>query len=140
MRHGALERGALAEIIFRDPSAREKLNAIVHPHVRRLAAANEAYARAGQLVVQVVPLLFETNYDELCDASILVTAPEEQRIARIMQRDRLSEEQVRARMQAQMDPEEARTRATYVIENDGNFDELKARVRAVYETLSSPTS
>ena len=59
VRMGGLNRPALAEIVFHDPTARERLNAIVHPHVRRLADAAEAYAKAGQIVVQVVPLLFE---------------------------------------------------------------------------------
>ena len=136
MRNGGLNRPALAEIIFHDPTARERLNAIVHPHVRRLAAASEVYAKPGQIIVQVVPLLFETDYDKLCDASVLVVAPDDQRIARIMQRDGLSEEQVRARMASQIDPAEARPRATYVIENDGNFEKLKERTREVYEELS----
>ena len=137
MRHGGLDRAALAEIIFRDPTARERLNAIVHPHVRRLAAASEAYAKPGQIIVQVVPLLFETDYDRVCDASILVVAPDDQRIARITQRDRLSEEQVRARMASQIDPAEARKRATYVLENGGDFTQLKERTRAVYDALAS---
>ena len=138
VRNGGLNRPALAEIIFHDPAARERLNAIVHPHVRRLAAANEAYAKPGQIIVQVVPLLFETGYDALCDASVLVVAPDEQRIARIRQRDRLSEEQIRARMASQIDPGEARSRATYVIENDADFAQLKERTRAVYDSLASP--
>lgn len=137
VRHGGLDRAALAEIVFHDPGARERLNAIVHPHVRRLAAANEAYAKPGQIIVQVVPLLFETNYDEVTEKSILVIAPAAQRIARIRQRDGLSEEQIRARMQAQIDPEEAKRRADYVIENDGDFPSLKERTRTVYESLAA---
>jgi len=137
VRMGGLDRGALAEIVFHDPGARERLNAIVHPHVRRLADAAEVYAKPGQIVVQVVPLLFETNYDERCDASILVVAPPSERIARITKRDRLSEEQIRARMASQIDPAQARGRATHVIENDGDFAQLKDRTRAVYDGLSS---
>ncbi len=137
MRDGGLNRAALAEIVFHDPSARERLSAIVHPHVRRLADAGEAYAKPGQIIVQVVPLLFETGYDQRCDASILVVAPEAQRIARIVQRDQFTEEQIRARMGSQIGPAEARQRATYVIENEGNFAQLKERTRAVYDALTS---
>ncbi len=137
VRMGGLNRPALAEIVFKDPSARERLNAIVHPHVRRLADASEAYAKPGQIVVQVVPLLFETGYDERCDASVAVIAPEKERIARIARRDKLSEDQIRARMSSQIDPQAARSKATYVIENDGNFVQLKERTRAVYDALSS---
>ncbi|HEX5274696.1 MAG TPA: dephospho-CoA kinase [Candidatus Rubrimentiphilum sp.] len=137
VRMGGLNRPALAEIVFHDPSARERLNAIVHPHVRRLADAAESYAKPGQIVVQVVPLLFETGYDGRCDASVVVIAPQNERIARIARRDKLNEDQIRARMESQIDPEAARLKATYVIENDGNFVQLKERTRAVYDALSS---
>ena len=136
VRDDCLDRAALAEIVFHDPGARERLNGIVHPHVRRLADDHERYAKPGQLIVHVVPLLFETGYDRRVDASVLVYAPEEARIARVVKRDRLSEEQVRARIRAQIDPESARERATYCIENDGDLAHLKERTRAVYEALA----
>lgn len=136
MRDNCLDRAALAEIVFRDPSARERLNAIVHPHVRRLADEADRYAREGQLIVHVVPLLFETGYVDRVQASIVVIAPEVERIRRVMQRDRLSEEQVRSRIASQIDPEHARTRASYVIENDGDLAHLRERTRAVYEALT----
>ena len=135
--NGALDRAALAQIVFTDPSAREKLNSIVHPHVRRLAEERERFAKPGQLIVHVVPLLFETGYNTRVDASILVVAPDEQRIERIRKRDRISVEQIRARMAAQIDPEEARDRASYVIENDGELTHLSASTRAVYDDLVS---
>lgn len=135
VRDNALDRGALAEIVFRDPQARERLNAIVHPHVRRLATDRERYARADQIMVHVVPLLFETGYDARCDASVLVWAPDEARVARVMRRDGLSAQQVHARMAAQIEPAAARERATYVIENDGNLAHLRERTRAVYKEL-----
>jgi len=137
VRDGCLDRAALAEIVFRDTTARERLNAIVHPHVRRLAEENERYAHPGQLLVHVVPLLFETGYDERVDASIVVIAPDAQRLLRICRRDNLNEEQVRARMASQIDPLDARARATYVIENDGDFMHLKEQVRAVYDQLAA---
>ncbi len=133
---GQLDRAALAQIVFGDPSAREKLNAIVHPHVRRLAVEREQYVKPGQLIVHVVPLLFETNYIERIEATIAVIAPDEQRIARVMQRDRISVEQVRARMAVQIAPEQARVRATYAIENDGDLTHLRDRTRAVYDRLA----
>lgn len=136
VRDECLDRAALAQIVFHDPTARERLNAIVHPHVRRLADEADRYAREGQLVVHVVPLLFETGYGGRVDASIVVIAPEEERIRRVMQRDRLTEEQVRARMASQIDPEQARARAGYVIENDGDLAHLRERTRAVYEALT----
>lgn len=137
VRDDCLDRAALAQIVFSDPTARERLNAIVHPHVRRLAHDCERYARPGQVIVQVVPLLFETGYDREMDASILVLAAQDVRIARVMRRDRLSEAQIRARMNSQMDPEQARARATYVITNDDNLALLREQAQAIYTAVSS---
>jgi dephospho-CoA kinase len=137
VRDDCLDRAALAEIVFRDPTARERLNAIVHPHVRRLAEEADRYAQSGQLIVHVVPLLFETGYVDRVDASIVVIAPDEERVRRVVQRDCLTEEQVRSRMASQIDPEEARSRATYAIENDGDIAHLRERTRAVYEALTA---
>lgn len=136
VRTGALDRAALGEIVFNDPSARERLNAIVHPHIRRLAMEREGRAKHDQLIVHVVPLLFETGYDRLVDKTIAVVAPEDSRIARIVARDGIDEARVRARMAAQIDPEDARKRADYVIENDGSFERMRERTSEVYRTLA----
>jgi dephospho-CoA kinase len=136
VRSGVLDRAALAEIVFSDPPARERLNALLHPHIRRRALEREALAKPGQLIVHVVPLLYETGYDSLVDKSVLVVAPLEQRVARVVERDRIDEARVRARMAAQIAPEEAYPRADFVIENHGDLDHLRDRTRAVYEALS----
>ena len=135
VRAGNLNRSALAEIVFKDPGAREKLNAIVHPHVRRLAQDRERFAAPDQIVVHVVPLLFETGYAAQCDATIVVVSPDDQRIARVVRRDGMTEDRVRARMAAQMDPNAARGLATYVIENDGKLTHLRDRTREVFDRL-----
>ncbi|MDQ2681396.1 MAG: dephospho-CoA kinase [Candidatus Eremiobacteraeota bacterium] len=140
VRGNGLDRGALAEIVFSDPSAREILNQIVHPFVRRLAQQREVHARSDQLIVHVVPLLFETGYGDRVDASILVISPDDQRIARVVQRDRLSEAQVHARIGAQIDPIAARARATHIIENDGDLSHLRAGVERVYNALYAAES
>lgn len=141
VRGGALDRAALADIVFSDPKARERLNGLLHPHIRRVALERETWAKPGQLVVHVVPLLFETGYDRLVDKSVLVIAPLEQRIARIVARDKLDEGRVRARMAAQIEPEAARAAADFVIENDGNLKHLSDRTAAVYSGLrGTPTA
>jgi dephospho-CoA kinase len=141
VRGGALDRAALADIVFADPSARERLNALLHPHIRRIAFEREARAKPSQMVVHVVPLLFETGYDALVDRTVLVVAPLEQRIARVVARDRLDEARVRARIATQMEPERAREAADFVIENDGNLNHLRDRAMAVYAMLSeTPTT
>jgi dephospho-CoA kinase len=140
VRSGAVDRAALARIVFEDPAARTRLNEIVHPHVRRLALEREAGAAPGQLIVHVVPLLFETGYADLVDRSIVVIAPDSERLARVQARDGVDEASVRARMAAQLLPEEARRRADYTIENDGDLSHLRTAVRAVYENLTSARS
>jgi dephospho-CoA kinase len=135
VRNGALDRAALAEIVFTDAKARERLNAIVHPFVRRLANERAQLAAPNQLVVDVVPLLFETGYVDLVEKSIVVVAPDDERIRRVIARDGGTEEGIRARMAAQIDPAEARRRADYVIENDGNLQHLRERVQAVFKEL-----
>lgn len=137
IRRGVLDRAALADVVFADPAARARLNAILHPIVRRMAAARERKAHPGQLIVHVVPLLFETGYDGLVDRTIVVVAPPEARLARILARDRLDEGRARARMEAQIAPEKARARADDVIENDAGLGTLRERVRVLYDRLAA---
>ncbi len=137
VRSNMLDRAALADIVFEDAAARERLNAILHPHIRRLAMERETRAKPGQLVVHVVPLLFETGYDKLVDKTILVYAPLNDRIARIVKRDRIEPARVRTRIAAQIDPELARAQADYIIENDGDWERLRQSTHAVFESLGA---
>ncbi|MEO7039391.1 MAG: dephospho-CoA kinase, partial [Candidatus Elarobacter sp.] len=123
---GALDRPALAAIVFSDDAARARLNAIIHPRVRELGAQLERDAPAG-IVVHVVPLLFEGDFWRTCDRTVVVIAPREVRIARVVARDPLERDSVERRMLAQIDPELARARADYTIENDGDFATLRTR-------------
>jgi dephospho-CoA kinase len=134
-RDGVLDRSALGRIVFADDAARRRLNAIVHPRVRALGRALESQAKPGQLVVHVVPLLFEEGFAAQCDATVLVVAPDELRIARVGARDGLDEAAVRKRMAKQIDPERARALAGHVIDNGGDLDALRAAVTEVYRRL-----
>jgi len=134
---GRLDRPALAAIVFADGGARDELNAIVHPEVRRLGAEREAAAGARQIVVHDVPLLFEAGFYRSCDANVLVVAPLEPRIARVMERSGLERAAVERRVRAQIEPERARALADYVIENDGTLEQLRGRAAAVYRILET---
>jgi dephospho-CoA kinase len=138
---GTLDRPALAAIVFADGAARDEINAIVHPEVRRLGAEREATAGADQLVIHDVPLLFEGLFYRQCDANIVVVADEETRIGRVIARSGLSPDDVKKRMAAQIDPDRARELADYTIDNDGTIAALEASVREVYDDLltRSPT-
>lgn len=132
---GTLDRAAMARIVFADAAARAVLNGIVHPRVRARAAEAEAAAPDGTLVVHVVPLLFEGDYWRSCDRTVVVAAPDETRVARVMARDGVPREDVERRIAAQIAPAEARARADYVVENDADLATLRARTDAVYEAL-----
>ncbi|GAC1575927.1 MAG: dephospho-CoA kinase [Candidatus Elarobacter sp.] len=130
---GALDRPALAAIVFADDAALARLNAITHPRVRALGAQRERDAPDGSVVVHVVPLLFEGEFWRTCDRTVVVIAPRDVRIARVIARDGAERDAVERRMLAQIDPEHARTRADYVVENDGDLESLRARGARVYE-------
>jgi dephospho-CoA kinase len=132
---GTLDRPALGRIVFDNAAERAVLNGIVHPRVRALAKQYETGAPAGALIVEMVPLLFEGEYWRTCDATVVVIAPLEARIARVMERDGADREGVLRRMRAQIDPAEARRLATYAIDNDGDLAMLRARAGAVYDLL-----
>jgi len=134
---GEIDRAALGKIVFSDEHARQALNTIVHPRVRLLGNEMERQAARGQLIVHVVPLLFETGYDRRCDATILVVAPLEERVARVMARDGLSEADVRKRISSQILPEAAARRATYVLHNDSDLGTLRARAVELARTLTA---
>jgi dephospho-CoA kinase len=131
---GALDRPALAAIVFADDAARARLNAITHPRVRARGAELERDAPGG-LVVHVVPLLFEGDFWRSCDKTVVVTAPAETRVARVVARDATDAAAVERRMAAQIDPAVARARADYVIENDGDLDALRERSAQVHTAL-----
>jgi dephospho-CoA kinase len=132
---GTLDRGALAAIVFENDAERAVLNGIVHPGVRALAKAREAELPAGAMVIEVVPLLFEGEYWRTCDVTVLVVAPDEARIERVMQRDGIPRAAVERRMRAQIDPAEAGKRATYTVENDGDIATLRERAGVVYDAI-----
>src|SRR5690606_3353044 len=123
-------RRRMADVVFRDPERRRELEAILHPRIRdRFEQVLDALEKAGhEVAVYEVPLLFERNLQGEMKAVILVTAPIEQRVARVRARDDVTETEVRARIAAQMDEDAKRRRADYIIENTGSLDELRREV------------
>ncbi len=129
-----LNRAYLAEKVFGDPEQVERLNAIVHPRVfEAFEAAKERAADEGvSLLVHEAALLFEAGGDEHVDVTAAVVAPEADRIAWVTERDDVSPEQVRDRMQHQLSQDELRERADYVLENDGTLDDLRRKSVELY--------
>ncbi|MDP9022920.1 MAG: dephospho-CoA kinase [Actinomycetota bacterium] len=132
---GALDRDRLAAIVFDDGSARADLNAIVHPKVgQRIAELVAEHADSDRVVVVDVPLLVEVQADRGYRDVIVVTAPEEVRVERVVARG-MDERDARARIAAQASDAERREVATHIIDNSGDLDQLEAQVDDVWEDL-----
>ncbi len=125
-RDGALDRSALGRIVFSDEKKRQRLNGIVHPEVKKLVVADLARLsiQGHELACYDVPLLFETNQDRLYRPVVVVTASDETRITRMVERDGLSREEAAARLASQMPLAEKVLRADVVIENEGDLESL----------------
>ena len=134
---GRLDRAALARIVFADAASRADLNAIVHPEVRRLAAEREAATPGDAVVVHVIPLLVETGQAGDFDAVVVVDAPDEVRLSRVMRRDTVDEDAARARIAAQADRADRLAAATHVIDNSADPGTLRAAVDRLWEQLQA---
>jgi dephospho-CoA kinase len=135
----AIDRQKLRKIIFADPDARKKLEAIIHPRVRALAEQRiSEHAAAGfELVVYEVPLLFEGNLQNSLRPVILVATDVTTQKKRLRDRDHLGESEAEKHIAAQMSLEEKRRLADYVIENDGSFADLERQVQAVLAQIKA---
>jgi dephospho-CoA kinase len=134
---GSLDRTALRQIVFADQSELDALNRIVHPGVTRLRDREIARARerGDQIVVCVIPLLFERNLVDEFDAIVLVDAPRPLRLERLVATRGLEETDAMNMIAAQMPAELKRARADYCIDNDGSLDKLERDVDALWSSL-----
>lgn len=116
---GTLNKQHIASIVFNNEAELIKLNAIVHPAVfRAFDAWEEQMANQAPYTLKEAALLFESGSYKMCDTTILVTAPIEVKIKRVMERDGITAAQVKARMDKQLSDEEKAKMANYFISND----------------------
>jgi len=134
---GAIDRAALRRIVFSEPSELEQLNTLVHPEVERMrdALVEQARLRGDKLVVCDIPLLFETKTTDAFDRIVLVDAPRPVRLERLVRERGLKETEAMAMIVAQMPAELKRARADFIIDNEGTFAQLDARVAEVWGSL-----
>ena len=141
VKRGELDRAATAARVFADPEAREILNGIIHPWVRRESAARVAALSTRpdppRVILMDIPLLYENGLETGLDAVVVVNAPLDARVARVAARSGLNEAEVRARDGAQLPLEEKVARADFVLENGGDVEELEKRVEALWRDLSA---
>jgi len=134
---GTIDRKRLGEIVFADPSLRERLEAITHPAI--LDAMKEAIAgieREGHRAVVVeAALIHESGRKGLFEAVISVTCKRETAISRLAARDGMSRNQAEARLRAQMDADRKAGASDYLIENSGDIESTRRQVVALAGVL-----
>ena len=134
---GEIDRAKLAEIVFKDESARRDLEEIIHPKVRELASKIAARVSSDGVVINQIPLLYETKGAGRFDLVIAISSSLERRRERLIQRGMRSYE-IDRRIAAQASDQERASIANFVIENDGSIDDLERAVRELWENEISP--
>jgi len=129
---GHLQRGALARIVFSDPAAREKLEAITHPRIRDLWKAQVESWRGRQAPggCVVIPLLFETNAETEFDATICVACSAVTQQKRLIERG-WTAEQIAQRVAAQFPIETKMAKSNFVVWNEGSLEILAAQLGSI---------
>ena len=138
---GDLDRAAMGALVFADESARRRLEAIVHPLVFERIVDLETHAPPGAVVVHDIPLLAEGGRAGGpdrggFDAVIVVDAPPEVQVERMLRDRGWTEDEARARIAAQASPEDRRAIATYVVHNVGTVEDLRREVERIYAELA----
>lgn len=131
---GSLDRDRLGEIVFAEPEARAKLNAIVHPRVGERMQELEQSAGDSAIVVHDIPLLAENNLAAGFDVVVVVDAPPEVQEERLARRG-LTHEQALARMRAQASRQQRLAVASLVVDNSGTLADLDKRVSELWADL-----
>jgi dephospho-CoA kinase len=134
---GSLDREALAAVVFADERARLDLEEITHPLIRsRLRTAAEHWANTDRIVVLEIPLLDSTSWRHYhLDVVVVVDAPPDEALRRVVRSGRLSEDQARRRAEAQISTAERLGLADRVISNAGHFGRLESEVNSLWEWL-----
>jgi dephospho-CoA kinase len=132
---GEIDRGKLGDIVFGSPESLSRLNQIMHPRMYDMIKAQiEEYRQRGVgVVVLEAPLLLDANWASLVDEVWVTVASESTVLRRLKERAGLSEQQSLARIRSQLSSEERIKRADVVIDTDCSLDELRARVKELWE-------
>ncbi len=132
---GEIDRRKLGAIVFSDPSQLEKLNQIMHPRMARMVSDKiEVFRGQGVNVVVVeAALLFEAGWDALVEEVWATDSPEDSVIGRLKERNGLSEEEAKKRINSQMDRAERIERSDFVINNSGDMAELGNAIKELWD-------
>lgn len=135
---GHLDRAKLGRLVFSDAKALATLNQLTHPLIRQeILRQTTAHQEAGQaLIVYDIPLLFETGYEQLCDAVLVVDVAPAIQLERVQQRDHLDQTAAQERIDAQMSREKRLSRADFVIDTSQPVAALPQIFAAFWESES----
>ena len=134
---GTLDRTALGAVVFGDDAARHDLEAITHPAIFDLAIAREATVPDDAVVVHDHPLLVEVGMDTFCDLVVVVDAPEDVQLERLVTLRGMTEADARARLAAQASREVRTAAADFVLDNTGSIEELEAKVDEIWARIGA---
>jgi len=138
---GGIDRAALADIVFADPSRLRELEAIIHPEVARLLVESlEPFRDTDDVIVYAVPLLAERGMAQGFDVVVVVVADVDRRIERLMRDRGMTAEEVRARVAAQLTDEERARVADVLLDNDGEPERLIPQVNRLWTDLAKRTA
>ncbi len=133
---GEIDRAALAQRVFHNDIERKELEALIHPEIfRMLRERIEPFRGTDNVVVFDAPLLMESGFDAECDVVVVVEAPEDERVRRVMIDPGRSEEDIRARNAAQASEEDKESLADAIIRNDGSLEELQRQAERLWGEL-----
>jgi dephospho-CoA kinase len=133
---GELNKKKFAELVFNDDGALKKINAIIHPFVKKSFREWKKMHAGSPYILKEAAILFESGTDKGCDKVITVTAPPELRISRVIQRDQRPKEQIENIIKKQWGDEEKTRRSDFVIVND-ETKLVVPQVLKIHEALSS---
>lgn len=131
---GSLDRKKLGKIVFASPEKLNILNGITHKYIIE-EIKNKVFSSNEKMVVIDAALLFETELFKLCNKTIAVTAPENERERRILKRDSLEAETAKNRIASQKENSFYAEHSDYVIINDGDLDNLKSKTGEILKEL-----
>jgi dephospho-CoA kinase len=139
IKNGEIDRRALGELVFKDPTKKAALEAIIHPWVRSEFEAAVASLTGNQTLVYEIPLLFETGGADRFETVITVEAELDKRLERLREKG-LHPSEIEARMAAQASREERVSIADFTIENNGSKDDLLRQVENIWEALATSSN
>jgi dephospho-CoA kinase len=133
--NGEIDRKKAANIVFSDKNKLEQLEKILHPEVKKQVYNFFEENKTEKLIAVSVPQLYEAGWDGIFDYVLLVTADDEIRLKRLVQRNNFSEEEAKKRINAQISQEEKIKKADFVIDNSASIEEVQIKIKEVLNKL-----